>query len=221
MLQYIRNTAGLAALDQQVDAYQAALVHSALVRKLKVFLPILAAVISAAFIVVSIIRTYLPETLSVESARIENGKIVMERPAISGRNKDGINYSMIANRALQDIQNSNMISLEDVKAAVPINDDVIARVTASGADFDRGTDMLDLVKPFDVNLSNGITARFKSAHLDINAGVMDSRDPVDISMKEGSIVADSLKITDKGRTITFQGKVRLHLEPSTIRNQGK
>ncbi|MBW6423363.1 LPS export ABC transporter periplasmic protein LptC [Rhizobium sp. XQZ8] len=222
MLQYIRNTAGLAAaLQPNTDAYQAALGHSALVRKLKILLPILAAVISAAFIVVSIIRTYLPESLSVESARIENGKIVMERPAISGRNKDGINYSMIANRALQDIQNPNMISLEDVKAAVPINDDVIARVTASGADFDRGSDMLDLIKPFDVNLSNGITARFKSAHLDINAGVMDTRDPVDISMKEGSIVAESLKITDKGRTITFQGKVRLHLEPSTIRNQGK
>jgi lipopolysaccharide export system protein LptC len=104
------------------------------VRKLKILLPILAAVISAAFIVVSIIRTYLPESLSVESARIENGKIVMERPAISGRNKDGINYSMIANRALQDIQNPNMISLEDVKAAVPINDDVIARVTTSVAE---------------------------------------------------------------------------------------
>lgn len=222
MLQYIRNTAGFAAaLEPNADAYQAALAHSAFVRKMKVFLPVLAAIISAAFIVVSIIRTYLPETLSIESARIENGKIVMERPAISGRNKDGINYSMIASRALQDIQNPNMISLEDVKAAVPVNDDVIARVTTTVADFDRGSDMLDLAKPFDVNLSNGITARFKSAHLDINAGVMDSRDPVDISMKEGSIVADSLKITDKGRTITFQGKVRLHLEPSTIRNQGK
>jgi len=222
MLQYIRNTAGLAsALESHADAYQAALAHSALVRKLKVFLPILAAIISAAFIGLSIIRAYLPESLSVESARIENGKIVMERPAISGRNQDGINYSMIAKRALQDIQNPNMISLEDVTAAVPINDDVIARVTSSGADFDRGSDKLDLVKPFDVNLSNGITARFKSAHLDINAGIMDTRDPVDISMKEGSIVADSLKITDKGRTITFTGKVRLHLEPSTIRNQGK
>jgi lipopolysaccharide export system protein LptC len=222
MLQHIRKTAGFAAaLEPRVDAYQAALAHSALVHKLKILLPILAGVISAAFIGVSIIRAYLPENLSIENARIENGKIVMERPAISGRNKDGISYSMTANRALQDIQNPNMITLEDVKAAVPVNDDVIARVTATGADFDRGTDMLDLNAPFDVNLSNGITARFKSAHLDVNAGVMDSPEHVDISMKEGSIVAESLKITDKGRTITFKGQVRLHLDPATIRNQGK
>ncbi|CDZ26386.1 LPS export ABC transporter periplasmic protein LptC [Neorhizobium galegae] len=222
MLQHIRKTAGFAAaLEPRADAYQAALAHSAIVRRLKILLPILAGVISAAFIGVSIIRAYLPENLSIENARIENGKIVMERPAISGRNQDGISYSMTATRALQDIKNSNMITLEDVKAAVPVNDDVIARVTAIAADFDRGTDMLDLNSPFDVNLSNGITARFKSAHLDINAGVMESPEHVDISMKEGSIVAESLKITDKGRTITFKGQVRVHLDPATIRNQGK
>ncbi|MGK6316108.1 LPS export ABC transporter periplasmic protein LptC [Neorhizobium sp. DT-125] len=222
MLQHIRKTAGLvAALEPHADAYQAALSHSTLVRKLKVLLPISAAVISALFIGVSVIRAYLPENLSIENARIENGKIVMERPAISGRNSDGISYSMIATRALQDIQNPNMITLEDVKAAVPINDDVIARVTATGADFDRGSDKLNLTAPFDVNLSNGITARFKSARMDIPGGTMDTPDPVDISMKEGSIVAESLKITDKGRTITFQGQVRVHLDPAAIRNQGK
>jgi lipopolysaccharide export system protein LptC len=128
---------------------------------------------------------------------------------------------MVANRALQDIENPNQLSLEDVKAAVPINDEVIARVTATGADFDRGADVLDLTAPFDVNLSNGITARFKSAHLNIPGGVMDSPDPVNISMKGGSIVADSLKITDKGHTITLIGQVRVHVDPAAIRNKGK
>jgi lipopolysaccharide export system protein LptC len=225
MLQQIRNPA-LAGTSRSIgqspgDIYQAALAHSARVRRLKIFLPISAAIVSAAFIGVAVVRAYLPENLSVESARIENGKIVMERPAISGRNSDGISYSMIANRALQDIQNPNMISLENVKAAVPINDEVVARVTAAGADFDRGADKLDLTKPFDVNLSNGITARFQSARLDIPGGLMDTPDPVKISMDAGSIVANSLKITDKGHTITLIGKVQVDLDPARIRNQGK
>jgi lipopolysaccharide export system protein LptC len=191
------------------------------VRRLKVLLPVGAGLISLAFVGVAIVRAYLPENVSIESARIENGKIVMERPAISGRNSDGINYSMIANRALQDIENPNKISLEDVKAAVPLSDDVIARVTATGADFDRGADLLNLTAPFDVNLSNGITARFQSARLDIPGGLMNTPDPVNISMKEGSIVADSLKITDKGHTITLVGQVRVHLDPVAMRNKGK
>ncbi len=222
MLQQIKKTAGFAnALQVPAGAYQAAVAHSIRVRKLKVLLPVAAAVISFAFIGVAIIRSYVPENLSIESARIEDGKIVMERPAISGRNSDGINYSMVADRALQDIENPNKITLQDVKAAVPINDEVIARVAATGADFDRGSDILDLKSPFDVNLSNGITARFKSAHLNIPGGIMDSRDPVNITMTGGAIVADSLKITDKGHTITFIGQVRVNVDPAAIRNKGK
>jgi len=222
MLQQVENSAnGSAALGARATAYRSAVTHSGRVRRLKIILPVVAAVISFAFIGVSVIRTYLPETLSIENARIENGKIVMERPAISGRNNDGISYSMIANRALQDIANPNMITLEDVKAAVPMSDDVIARVVATSADFDRGADKLDLTAPFDVNLSNGITARFRSAHLDVKGGVMETRDPVSISMDQGSIVADSLKMTDNGHVITFAGQVRLNVKPATIRNEGK
>jgi len=214
MLQHIRNMGNATATSAQapVSRYDAAVAHSSRVSRLKVLLPIAAAVISLLFIGVAIVRTYLPENLSIESAKIEDGKIVMERPAISGRNSDGISYSMLATKALQDIENPNMITLLDVKAAVPINDDVIARVTAQSADFDRGADVLDLTKPFDVNLSNGITAHFLSAHLDIPGGIMNTSDAVNISLDEGSIVADSMKITDK---------VRVHLDPAAIRNKGK
>ncbi|GGF94362.1 MULTISPECIES: LPS export ABC transporter periplasmic protein LptC [Rhizobium] len=222
MLQHIRKTGSiLASIQAPTSAYDAALSHSSRVSRLKILLPVAAGLISLGFIGVAIVRTYLPENLSIESAKIEDGKIVMERPAISGRNSDGISYSMLANKALQDIQNPNKITLKDVKAAVPINDDLIARVTATSADFDRGADVLDLTAPFDVNLSNGITAHFQSAHLDIPGGTMNTPDAVNISMSQGSIVADSMKITDKGHTLNFTGKVRVHLDPAAIRNKGK
>ncbi len=204
----------------EVDAYQAAVAHSARVRKLRIWLPIGAVVISAIFISVSVIRAYLPENLSVESARIEDGKIVMERPAIAGRNDDGISYSMTAVRALQDIANPNMITLEDVKAAVPLNVNTIARVVATEGIFDRGTDRMELTAPFDVNLSNGTTAKFQSAQLDVVAGTLNTDDPVSIDTEQASIVAQSLKITDKGRTITFAGQVRVKIEAAAIRNRG-
>ncbi|MBU1313258.1 MAG: LPS export ABC transporter periplasmic protein LptC [Alphaproteobacteria bacterium] len=202
------------------DAYQAALRHSARVRRLRIWLPITAGLISAVFIGVSVIRAYLPEDLSIESARIEDGKIVMERPAIAGRNDDGISYSMTAVRALQDIANPNMITLEDVKAAVPVNEDTIARVVATAGIFDRGTDRMQLTAPFDVNLSNGTTAKFQSADLDVVNGTLDTADPVAITTEQASIVAQSLKIADKGKTITFAGQVRVNIDATAIRNQG-
>jgi len=202
------------------DAYQAALAHSVRVRKLRVWLPISAAVISLVFIAVSVARAYLPENLSVENATIENGKIVMERPAMAGRNDDGVSYSMTASRALQDIQNPNMITLENVKAAVPINEETIARVVATEGLFDRGTDQMQMTAPFDVNLSNGITAKFQSARLDVAGGTLETDDPITIDTEQASIVAQSLKITDKGRTITFAGQVRVDIEAAAVRNKG-
>ena len=203
------------------NAYRRAIGHSARVRRLKILLPIAALVVSLILIAVSVVRAYLPENLKIESARIENGKVVMEKPAISGRNADGINYSMIAERALQDIKNPNLITLETIKAAVPVDDKTIARIEAISGIFDRSSDRIDLTEPFEVKLTNGIAASFKSGYLDVKNGRLESKEPVSITANKASIVAQSLKMTDKGRIITFAGSVLVHIDPSTIRNQGK
>ncbi|WP_246659157.1 LPS export ABC transporter periplasmic protein LptC [Rhizobium sp. FY34] len=202
------------------DAYKAALAHSRHVRRLRIMLPVAAAVISAIFIAVSFVRAYLPENITIQSAKIEDGKIVMESPAIAGRNDKGMSYSMTATRALQDLLNPNMITLENVKAAMPLNDDVVARVTAQGGIFDRSADRLDMNKPFQVDLSNGITANFEDAVLDVPRSMMETSAPVRITMEQASIVAKSMKITDNGKTILFAGQVQVNLAGSALTHQG-
>lgn len=202
------------------DAYKAALAHSRRVRRLRVALPLAAALVSAAFIGVSFVRAYLPENLSVQSAKIEDGKIVMESPAIAGRNEQGISYSLTATRALQDLTDPNMITLENVKAAMPLNKDVIARVTAAGGIFDRSADKLDMNQPFVVNLSNGITASFQSARLDVPRSTMETSDPVKITTNDASIVANTMKISDNGKTLLFAGQVQVNLERSALSKEG-
>jgi lipopolysaccharide export system protein LptC len=199
------------------ELYARATRHSGTVRRLKMLLPILAVVISMAFVAVSWIRTMFPENLTIAGARIENGRVVMEMPAISGRNEDGISYFMNARRALQAIMNPSDIELEDIDAAVPVRGDLVARIKASGAKYDRDTDKLDMTKPFEVQLSSGLKASFQSAHLDVRGGLMSSDDPVSIISKGATLVANSLKITDKGRIMNFSGKVRLKVDPTAVR----
>jgi len=205
-------------------AYKRALSHSARVRRLKILLPIAALIISLGFVAVSWVRTMFPDNLSIGGAKIENGKIVMEKPAISGRNEEGISYFMNARRALQDIINPNLISLEDIEAAVPVRGDLVARVKAKAADFDRSTDLLDMTAPFVVTLSSGVTIHFQSAHLDVHAGRMNTDEPVTVAAKDSTLVANSLKITDKGRVILFDGSVKVAVNPAAYRtkeNQGQ
>lgn len=201
-------------------AYRDALFHSARVRRLKVLLPVAALIISLIFIAVSVVRAYLPENIQIEGAKIEDGKVVMERPAIAGRNSAGINYSMLAEKALQDIKNPNMITLKTIKASMPVNNDVIAHVTARSADFDRTADTLKLTEPFTILMDNGLRAEFQTAFLDVKGGNLSSQDPVAIFKAGTSVVAQSLKMTDKGSVIEFDGQVRMHIDPAAIHNPG-
>ncbi|WP_037152880.1 LPS export ABC transporter periplasmic protein LptC [Rhizobium freirei] len=200
------------------SAYKDATFHSARVRRLKVLLPLAALIVSLIFIAVSVIRAYLPAEIQIEGAKIENGKVVMERPAISGRNKDGISYSMLAEKALQDIKNPNMITLKAIKASMPVNTDVMAHVNAQSADFDRQADTLKLTEPFVIQMDNGLRAEFKTAFLDVKKGDLSSQDQVAIYRGGMSVVARSLKMTDKGSVIQFDGQVQMHIEPSALHN---
>lgn len=203
------------------EAYRFAKRHSARVRVLKVALPVAALVIAFIFVVVSIVRTYIPSELQVESASIEDGKIVMRNPAISGRNKDGISYSMKAERALQDIKQPDVLTLENITAKMPVNESTIAEVVAATGVYDRGKNLLDMIAPFTISLNSGLEAAFRSAHLDIDGGNMSTEEPVSIRSREASIVAQSLRMTDKGRVVVFEGKVVVDVDPAAIRNREK
>lgn len=211
---------GFSLSDGQARAYALALRHSKRVKKLKIILPLGAALISLTFIAVSLARTWLPDEVSLQSATVENGKIVMEKPALAGRNNKGFDYSMNAERALQDIASPNLMTLEKVLAAVPMND-IVAQVVAQEGLFDRATNRLQMTAPFDINLSNGIQAKFQSADVDLKAGKMSSKDPVSIKTNDGSIVAQSIDIADNGKTIVFSGQVRARIAASNIKNEGK
>lgn len=218
MLQTTHDGLPTAESGSGAEAYRRAVNHSRRVRRLRFLLPVAALGITLAFVAVSFVRGLMPEELQIESAKIEDGKVVMEKPAIAGRNSDGVRYSMRAERALQDIKNPNMITLETIAAAVPVNEKVVANVVATSGIFDRGANILDLDKPFTLNLSSGIDAQFGSAHLDISGGTMKTDDPVAIQTKGASIVANSLEMKDKGRTMIFSGSVKLNIEPSALRS---
>ena len=203
------------------EAYRLAARHSSRVRALKIALPVAAIVIGLIFAVVSIARTYLPTELQMESASIEDGKLVMLNPAISGRNDDGISYSMKAERALQDIKQPDVITLENIRAKMPVNETTTAEVDAATGVYDRGGNLLDMTAPFTIRLSSGMEAAFRSAHLDINGGSMNTDEPVSIRSREASIVAQSLRMTDKGKVVIFEGKVVVDVDPAAIRNREK
>ncbi|WP_176086643.1 LPS export ABC transporter periplasmic protein LptC [Martelella sp. HB161492] len=201
---------------QSARNYRLAARHSRRVRYLKFLLPLLALVISLGLIGFTVIRAMVPEQLSLDSATVENGMIVMTNPGISGRNSDGVQYTLSAERALQPIDDQNKVILEKIKAAVPIDSATTARVAAQSAIYDRLNDRLTIEEPFTLRLSNGLTAEFNSAFIDIKAGELKSDKPVSITASQATLVAQNVNITDNGRSIEFGGGVHVVLKPSAL-----
>eukprot|EP01012_Entosiphon_sulcatum_P020924 TRINITY_DN25763_c0_g1_i1.p2 TRINITY_DN25763_c0_g1~~TRINITY_DN25763_c0_g1_i1.p2 ORF type:complete len:217 (-),score=43.71 TRINITY_DN25763_c0_g1_i1:631-1281(-) len=214
------DSTGSGDLDARRVAYSQAVRHSKRVRRLKIMLPVGALVVSFLFVAVSVVRSFLPDNIEGKGATIENGQIVMEKPAISGRNADGIFYSMTAARALQSIVSPNIMTLEDIAAQMPVNDQLTAKVKAKGGIYDRSANTLDMTQPFSLHMSSGLVANFRSAKLDVKNGTMSSNDMVSITASKATVVAQSINIEDKGQTIVFDGGVQVNLQASAIHEKG-
>ncbi|MEM5495701.1 LPS export ABC transporter periplasmic protein LptC [Hoeflea sp. AS16] len=197
--------------------YQRARAHSRLVRVLKILLPLAAAFIVAAFVVVSWLDNLVPEGVGIESVVIKDGKLVMQSPVMSGQGPGARPYTMRAAQAIQDLTTPDVIALEDIYADLPVSNGDQAVLNAASGTYNRTAQTLLFDKPFSVTSESGMSAQLQSASIDLANGGMISDAPVSISSGEASVVAQSMQMTDKGRVIIFQDQVRMTINPSAIK----
>lgn len=210
-----------AALDKGSKVFKAAERHSRRVRVLKFALPAIAIIGAAVFSWFTFFSTSgLPNNISLDSAGVEDGKLVMTNPKLDGFTKDKLPYKMSAERALQQVGNSSVISLEGIDAEIPIGSDMRAQVKAKSGVFDNANRQLKLDSEISLVTSDGMTAKLKSADIDIAGNTMSTSQPVSVENKNGSIVADSMEITDGGKIVTFEKRVRLVIQPTKLQEDG-
>ncbi len=205
------------------ESFRKARRHSGHVRRLKILLPLAAVLITIGLIAATFLRSIVPDNITLDAASIENGMIVMTNPGMSGRNSDGIRYSLKADRALLPAANpdDSTVLLENVIATVPVEDNVTAVVDAARTLYDRATEKLTINDPFTIEMSNGMHADFTSAEIDIKAGTLSSDTPVSVTAPQASVVAENVNIIDNGQKIRFGGGVHVTLSPSALARTGQ
>lgn len=212
----------LSAFTEERDkAFARARKHSRRVNLLKVALPLTAAVIAVGFIAYSYIVTPASVSINVAESAVSNGRLVMASPKLEGFTKDNRPYSMSATRAFQDLNDMEQIELEQISAKLPFDGDTIATLTAPGGLYDRGKNTLDLKGDLVIKTDDGMSARLKSAFVDIATGSVRTDEPVDIQMNGTSVKADSLHVQENGKILVFDKRVRMVLDPSRAKSQAK
>ncbi len=198
-------------------AFSRAARHSRRVRVLKFLLPVATVAIAVAFVGYSFMATPVQTAVKSEDAAFTEGKLVMNSPKLEGFTKDGRPYTVIANKATQDVNAQDTINLDGIDARMPVEKENWATVKAGSGVYDRSANTLAVPTDILVTTTDGMVAKLKSAFLDIEKGSLKSDTPVDIQSHGSRVTANSMSVHDNGKLVIFETQVRVYIEPKQMK----
>lgn len=210
----------LGGAAKSAAAFRAARRHSRRVRLMRTVLPIAAVLCIAVFSWFTFLATPSSVKVSAAGAGIENGKLVMIKPKLSGFTGNDLPYSMTAARATQEIGNTRVFALENIDASLPFAASQTATLQAGSGVYDSVKDHLALGSGIVVTTSDGAVARLKSADVDIASGRMETREPVDIRNGDTRLTADTMSVSKRDGVIVFEKDVSLVIGPAALQKAG-
>lgn len=200
--------------------FRAAQRHSRRVRVMRLALPLVAVVCVLVFSWFTFFATPAAIKVNVASIGIENGKLVMVRPKLSGFTSKDLPYAMEASRATQQIGNTSVFNLDNIDATLPLAADRTAAVQAGSGVFDNTKKTLSLGSGITVKTSDGATALLKSAEIDVGKGQMHTNEPVIIDNGDTRLKADTMSVSKDDGVIVFDRHVDLVIQPAALQKNG-
>ena len=196
------------------EAYRAAQRHSRIVRGLKYALPALAIVAVAVFWgSARHISGDLANLIALAQIDTKSNSVVMDKPHISGFEGTRRAYEVKADSAMQSLDDPKVVTFRKVDAHIGLEDAGIATVNAATGVYNGNSNMLDLKDGISIKTTTGYAASFESASVDLAKGSLSSSRPIEITTSEGSLRANSVEVSDRGKKIVFSGGVSVSYMP--------
>jgi lipopolysaccharide export system protein LptC len=204
---------------KDVRVFRAALRHSRLVRVLRIGIPIF--VVVGALIVVLSVYVFDPlrqlaKLPSISGLVVSGTSITMQQPRMAGYTQDGRPYVVTARAATQDVTKPDKVTLQDLRATLQFKDAGKFELTARSGLFESKLDRLALQDDILVN-SAAYQAKLSEAVVNVRTNHMVSEHPVEVIMRQGTINANRLEVTNSGEVIRFEGGVTMVLVPESDR----
>lgn len=205
--------AGPGAPSVRLDAFRRAQQHSRVVKALKLVLPLLALGFVALFAFFVYRASASAPLIETDSAAVAAGQLIMDDPRLKGFTREGRPYSVIAERASQELSDESTVQLSALKAQLPVNEKGWLMVQSPVGIYDRDANTLRLDGDITVTSSDKTTITMRSALVDLDAGTVKATDSVDVTRREGAITAENAEYSRDGKVLTFKDKVRMTLDP--------
>jgi len=193
--------------------FAAAARESRRVRRLRVLLPALGALLCVVVIGATVI-TRISISLSVGDLKITTEGLAMDAPRLSGSDGKGRTYAVKAESAVQDLGDTQVIRLKGIEASVIQADGSSARLLADNGVYNAAAQTLVLKENIRLTNSDGSGGALDRAEINLATGSLTSDSPVAFSSRLGEINAEKMGVEKKAGTVTFSGGVRMTIDPA-------
>jgi lipopolysaccharide export system protein LptC len=200
--------------EERVRAFASANRHSRLVAILRKGLPVFAVLVLVSYFISSQLGVSVnvgDMTASIDGLEIADGNLRMVNPKLKGADKKNGKYVIGADYADQDIKNPKIIKLHVIKAELSSPDGGWSRMDSARGIFDSTAERLVMQDKINVATSSGITGELMHATLDTKTQTLRSHRPVVFNLTGGSVKANALTFRSADSTLTFRGKVLVHI----------
>jgi len=203
--------------------FRAALRHSRFVRFLRIGIPAFV-VVGVLMIVLSVYvldpLRQLAKLPTMSRLTVSGTSITMQQPRMAGYTQDRRPYVVTALAATQDVTKPDIATLQDLRATLEFKDAGKVELTARTGLFESKLDRLTLQDDILVNSPN-YQAKLSEAVVNVRTNHMVSEHPVEVIMRQGTINANRLEVTNSGEVIRFEGGVTMVLVPENDRSGEK
>jgi len=185
--------------------------HSFFVGALRVLLPLVVVVAVGGFVAVAYVGSLGVPGVTFKGIDLKSNALVMESPHVSGFSGSTQSYELSATRAVQNLKNPEVVTLEGIDARLGIETGDTAKLNAGRGVYDSKAETVSLRDNITVKTSTGYEAEFKRADVDLKNGTMRASEPVELRSVEATIRGNQVEILEGGKRIIFKNGVSMTL----------
>jgi lipopolysaccharide export system protein LptC len=207
-----------------VRVFRTALRHSRWVRLLRIGIPAFVVlgtlIIFLSVYVLDPLRQLAKLPGSIGGLVVSGTSITMQEPRMAGYTQDRRPYVVTARAATQDVTKPDTVTLQELRATIEFKDAGKFELTARSGLFESKLDRLTLQEDVLVNSAN-YQAKLSEAVVNVRTNHMVSEHPVEVIMRQGTVNANRLEVTNSGEVIRFERGVTMVLVPENDRSGEK
>jgi lipopolysaccharide export system protein LptA len=186
--------------------------HSLLVKVMRIGLPAVATIALGAYGLVVLGALSLQSVgVKLGEVRVTSEDLKMKNPSYFGVGADGSRYEVRAREAAVDLAQTGPIRLTGIDGDLFQTNGVVTRLKASQGTLENASGRLELFDGVDIEGTDGLKARLRSAEVLTKQNRISSKEPVIAAMPAGTVRGDSLVLMTKQKTGVVAGNVQLQL----------